>query len=352
MGDLLSYSGLTTKVKAMESHLVTDSQFRDMAALETVSAAVDYLRRLPAYEGLFDNMDELSLHRSAIEQRLTLSLYEDFAKLYRFADLNQRTVLNMYFMHLEIDILKKCFRNVYGHHQLEIDLSAFQDFFNKHSHLNLEKLEAAGNIREFIAALEGSVYYEPLIHLDDMENPTLFDYEILLDRLYFKTIWKAMDRNLDHKEKEIFIQSFGSRIDLMNLQWIYRSKKYYNLPPADIYSLLIPLNYHLNKEQTAKLAEAASLDEFFTVLKTTRYGHERYIDTTDQVNLERLTQEVLERIYHSAIQKNPYSIAAPNSYLYFKETEIHKIITLIESIRYRVSPEDILSNVVKLSYTP
>ena len=32
----------------------------------------------------------------------------------------------------------------------------------------------------------------------------------------------------------------GSKIDLLNLQWIYRAKKYYNMKPADIYLLLMP----------------------------------------------------------------------------------------------------------------
>ncbi len=34
MGDLLSYSGITTKVRAMESHLITDSQFREWQPLK------------------------------------------------------------------------------------------------------------------------------------------------------------------------------------------------------------------------------------------------------------------------------------------------------------------------------
>ena len=53
MGGLLSYSGITTKVRAMESHLITDRQFGEMSTLESVSDAVEYLRRLPAYGRIF-----------------------------------------------------------------------------------------------------------------------------------------------------------------------------------------------------------------------------------------------------------------------------------------------------------
>ncbi len=347
MGDLLSYSGITTKVRAMESHLITDSQFREMAALETVADAVEYLQRLPAYEGLFANLDGVELHRGAIEQRLILSQYQDFAKLYRFANLTQRKFLDLYFMHFEIDILKKCFRNAMGRNRLDIDLSVFQDFFEKHSSLDLMKLSSSATPQEFIANLEGSVYYDLLSHLDDVEQPSLFDYEVHLDLLYFKTIWKVKGKYLTRKEQALLSRCFGSKLDLLNIQWIYRSKKYYHLQPSDIYSLLIPIHYHLNKEHITKMAEAGNLDEFYSILKTTCYGRTEDLETTDRPDLEHLTQNILNKVYHSASQQNPYSIATLNSYLYFKEKEIQKIITLIESIRYRVSPEEIISYVVK-----
>ena len=50
MNGLLAYSGITTKVRAMEGHLISDSQFQNMAALERVSDAVDFLKQLPSYQ--------------------------------------------------------------------------------------------------------------------------------------------------------------------------------------------------------------------------------------------------------------------------------------------------------------
>ena len=44
MGNLLAYSGLTTKVKAMQSRLITPAQLQEMASLESVTACVEYLK--------------------------------------------------------------------------------------------------------------------------------------------------------------------------------------------------------------------------------------------------------------------------------------------------------------------
>ena len=42
MGSLIAYSGIATKVKAMERWRIKDEQFLEMAALETVPDAVQY----------------------------------------------------------------------------------------------------------------------------------------------------------------------------------------------------------------------------------------------------------------------------------------------------------------------
>lgn len=52
MGSLLSYSGLTTKIRAMQSRLLTDDQYRELAELKSVPQAVTYLKQQPAYEAI------------------------------------------------------------------------------------------------------------------------------------------------------------------------------------------------------------------------------------------------------------------------------------------------------------
>ena len=42
MGSLLSYSGLTTKIRAMQSRLLTDDQYRELAELKTESRRNDH----------------------------------------------------------------------------------------------------------------------------------------------------------------------------------------------------------------------------------------------------------------------------------------------------------------------
>lgn len=344
---LLTYSGITTKVKAMGSHLITDEQFREMASLEDVRSAADYLKQLPAYADLFADLDDTRLHRGYIEQLLTQSEYRDFTKLYRFANLSQRKFLDLYFMHYEITLIKGVLRHVIGHQATRLDLSMFQDFFDKHSSLDLAVLSQSENLSDFISHLSGSPYYELMTRLEESGQTAGFDYEMQLDLFYFKNLWKIKTKELTKQEQKILDQCFGCRLDLLNLQWIYRARRYYHLSPTDIYALLIPVNYKLRTAQVKQLVEATTTEEFYTVLKSTAYGTLSDADLNGQPDLEALYHQLLNRIYHNTSRKHPYSIAVLDSYLYFKEVEMQKIITTLEGIRYGLDPKEITALAAK-----
>jgi V/A-type H+-transporting ATPase subunit C len=339
---LITYSGIATKIRAMESRLFTPQQFREMAVLEDVRSAADYLKQQPAYADIFTRLNDNQLHRGNIEFLLTRSEYQDFARLYRFSGLSQRRFLDLYFMHYEINIIRRVLHNVMSGKPEAIDLSDFQQFFDRHSSIDLVKLAQAENLGEFAAELKGSSY-DMLFSQSDPERPlSLTEYEIRLDLLYFNTMWKVKDKILTGQERKIIRHCFGSRLDLLNIQWIYRSKKYYRLPASDIYALLIPVKYKLRTEQIRRMAEAPSLEEFFSLLSATHYGKLPEAQWSGQPDVEGMYQQILNRIYNSTGRRYPYTIAVIDSYLYAKEREIRRIIATIEGIRYGLDPDAII----------
>ena len=75
MGNLLEYSGIITKLRAMEARLLTDEQFEEISALTSVTELVSYLNTNSSYQDVLQDMDETMLHRGNIEKVLILSLY-------------------------------------------------------------------------------------------------------------------------------------------------------------------------------------------------------------------------------------------------------------------------------------
>jgi len=331
----------------MEGCLIPERDFIRMASLPSVTEAAAFLVQYRPYAGLFVKKDPESMHRSEIEKLLLKGKYDDFTKIYRFANVHQKNCMDLFFLHYEEELIKRCLRSCLNHRPLGIDFSENADFFLKHGKLDVRKLTAADSLDSLLTVLSDTIWYEPLKKLSGQENVRLFDYEEGIDLFYFKTIWSSKDRILKKEENELFSACFGTRLDLLNLQWIYRSRKYYHLSDAEIFSMLIPIYYRLRKEEIRFLTESADEKVFLERLKDTWYGKQGEKLFREIPDLEQLYASILNKLYETTAKKDPYSFAIINSYLHRKEAEIHRIITVIESIRYSLPSQEILSGGLK-----
>ena len=135
---------------------------------------------------------------------------------------------------------------------------------------------------------------------------------------------------------ELFMRDRGSKIDLLNIQWIYRAKKYYNMKPADIYLMLIPIHYKLSTELVKDMVEAPGVEEFENVVIRTTYA--RHYNFKQNLTMEQMYADCLHHLYTADRRKNPYSVSAINTYLFLKEEELKKLTTVMECVRYGLNP--------------
>lgn len=345
MGNLLSYSGLSTKVRAMQSKLIGEAQFQEIAQMDSVPQVVAYLKKQPGFADLWADLDENSLHRGDIEKLLLHTVHQNFAKLYRFANPEQRTFMKLYFKRYEIAIMKDCLRKVFDEGRGELDLSLFKAFFDQHSRLNIEKLTDVSTIEEFVEELKGSEYYAPLKKLSNDFSPSLFDYGMALDQYYFANIWSVKEKLFKKRDLAEITTAYGNKFDMLNLQWIYRSKKYYHMAPADIYALLIPVHYRLSKNDITALVEASDLEEFRRGLDATYYK-KRFPELAPE-KLEEFYNLNLKTIIEKEARNYPHSVIVIYSYLYHKEHEVDRLTTAIECVRYGLSPAETLDYIHK-----
>jgi len=345
MGTLLAYSAIATKLRAMHHSLLSDDNFKELAEIASIPLAVAFLRQTSSYNEVLASLEDPYLHRGEIEKRLMNSVYRDFTRIYRFANSEQRIFLNLYFKRYEILIVKNCLNNILDRRGIDLNISLFKTFFDRHSKLNIGILATSANTEEFINNLKGSEYYKPLSQMTNIENPTLFDYETALDLYYFGLLWKKKDKFLSKNDLTLVTNTFGQQIDLLNLQWIHRSRKYYNMSHPDIYALIIPVTYRLKKSDITALVEADSDDAFSNALKKTYYGLQ-YSQLASN-NLETMYHFIMRKTLRLESKQNPYSVAILYHYLHAKEHEVQRIIIALECIRYKIDPNTALNHILK-----
>lgn len=341
-GKLLSYSGIAAKIKAMESHIYKADDYVKIANYESVPEFITLLKNNPAYEKIFSGYEENSLHRGQIEHMLMNSYFQDYSRIYSFSNEEQRKALAFPLMRLEINILKSCLLHVFNH-EYKFQASSCDEELSKHMKINIEQLSNSNSIDEFINFLKDSEYYNLFKAVQNKKESNLFDYQIQLDIHYFKKIWKLKDKFLSGINLQSFEEIIGKKIDLLNILWIYRSKKYYNIDASKIYSCIIPITYKLNKKELASLIETGSIEELLTALSHTYYSN--VFGSIDFTSFEQLYRTLLNKIYKINMRKYPNSMAPVDYYLYLKEMEIDKLTTVLECLRYKLEPTDTLKYV-------
>ena len=341
MNHILSYSGLATKIRAMQSRLLTRAQLFELAGCSSIADAAAYLKQQPGYNQTLQNLDESSLNRSAIEQYLKQSILRDFSRIYRFCNLKQRQFLDLYVLRYEVSFLKLCLRTVYDENIISIADEDTAWFYKRYFSVDIAKLNAASTLGRLIDALKGTNYYSILSGIYDNagQETTLFDYEMALDLYYFGSTWKTINKQFSGKEKSALLEAYGSKMDMLNIQWTYRLKKYYKMSATEIFDSLIPVYYRLKKETIAAMVEAESLNYLAEQIRSTRYGEQFSEDSPSE--LEQRYHAVLHAIHRASVRKYPYSIVCVDSYLYEKEQETDLITTIIEGIRYGLSHDEI-----------
>ncbi|MEE1086207.1 MAG: V-type ATPase subunit [Schaedlerella sp.] len=346
MGNLLAYSGIVTKLRAMESKILTEDNFAEIANLHSVLEVVQYLRNNSTFDYILNLLEEGKLHRGFIERVLICELYQEYKKIYSFSNMEQRKFLKLYIKRHEIDMITYCFRNISAHFEGTFDLEFKKPFFDKYTQLSIDKLITSETPDDLIENLKDTEYYSALYKLKDKPNLTLFDYDLTLDQYYFSTLWKSSKKLLRKKELEVYKKEFGSQIDLLNLQWIYRAKKYYHMAPEEIYMILIPVHYRLSTDFIKELVETPGDEAFLTALKKTVYAkYSEYANSVEHHTIENIYLNCMYHLLTSDRRKNPYSIASLNTYLFIKEEEIKKLTTAIECIRYSLTPDETLTYV-------
>ena len=81
MGNVMAYSGLTTKIRAMQAKLLTQADYETISGFTDVGQVVELLKTKPAYAVYMDQLELAHLHRGDIEKMLYQSLYNDYTRI-------------------------------------------------------------------------------------------------------------------------------------------------------------------------------------------------------------------------------------------------------------------------------
>ena len=329
MNRITVHAAACSKAKFLMGKLLKDIDYRNTMQAKDIHEFMEYLTKNTAYRDVFLEPDTI-VHRHEVEIGMRRYLLTNFEKFYHYYFDNYRKFFKVLFMRYEVENLKLFIRAITReedvHHLGEHLITSAV-----YSNVDYDEVLKSRNIQEFIDSLKGTIYYNLLKgYLNEESSKMQFYMEMNLDRIYFKKL-KDVIVTFKGADYTYMMELLGKNSDLLNIQWIYRAKKFYNLSPEEI------LNYTLEsglKFDYKRLKELCYLDDV-DMIKTTASKTEYNILFTDEdILMERNMERFLYSLLEELSKKGNLSIIIPLTYMHKLEYEVRDLFTILESIKY------------------
>ncbi len=345
---MLKYGALSAKTRASYSKLLTKQDYLELIEKKSVGEVAGYLKNSTGYSSILSNVDTNIIHRGQLENIIKTDIMKEYEKFLKFTSGDAKKFLQSTYKKYEVESLKIIFRRLETTGDV-LSAEGFLLFLRDNSDLDFHKLLTSQDSAQFIENLKGTEYYDVLKPFAaDNTKINLFNIEMLLDLHYFKYLSKRMDKYLKGNDKDPLEESFGVKTDVLNLLWIYRCKKYFNMPKEIIRSYVLPFNTHIKKETMNQLIDAKDTEEFQEITADTRYAEifKRDMDEFFEVNFA----DYMYNVHSSLFRKHPFSLTSAVDYIHMKEYELSNLISVIEGIRYGLRPERIKKYIVGFGF--
>lgn len=340
------FAAINTKVRALEGKFLSNEDYANLLSQKSVSGIADYLKHTESYAESLRDIDENEIHRIELENVVKATLIGDLEKIAYFYQDDYKKFYRVLFTRYEIEDLKAILRVI----KAQEDNTVLKDsyvFLGKYSKLNVDALLSSRNYSEFITNLKGTVYYEYLRPLNEMAGEiSIFNIAMVLDLAYFDLFYKSL-KLINKSDRAIVEDIQGTNVDLLNLQWIYRGRKFYDLSKEELFNYTIAYGREFSRSDIKDLCYSKNLDEYQKKILNTKYSFLFDQENTKDVFMER---RILRYQYFNMKRlrtRGGMDIGQSIVYSLLKEYEIRDIVSIIESIRYEMPVEEAMKFMIR-----
>jgi V/A-type H+-transporting ATPase subunit C len=317
--------------------MLSDDDYWGLLHCDGVKEIAERLRTTPAY-GPFLTGERLPRepHRFDLERAFKAIPVEEGLRFLPYLDGPRRDFLHAWIRRRDADQLKRIFRSVRSG---RTDREGIRGTLTPSpgNRIPYDRLLSAHNFEEIEESLRGTPYHqalrEPLRRLIE-EGGGLFSLEMALDIEIERRIVEALSL-LPREDRCRMEPLFGFRLDILNLYWVYRAKRYYDMTPEEILNRLLPARHRTKLPALRALARTESMDEFYEVARQTPLGeYLTYATSGDELGLDR---ERRRRLWSRAVQvfrSTVPSFPSAMAYIYLKELEAEDLVKIVEDVRY------------------
>jgi len=326
MDKVKTHAAANAKAKAMLGKLLKDQDYQELLKLESVEEVIEYLSLNTHYATLFSDSEDDSESLELLMKRHFFNAYE---KLYHFYIDAYRDFFKALFTRYEVENLKLYLRALSRNENLG-HITTHLIYSSLYSNINYESLNQVTSIKEFLDAIKGTTYYAVLEPFSE-EEPTsmVFHMEMVLDRGYFNQLYGSI-LALNRMDKALMLELLGINIDILNIQWIYRGRKYFDITSEELFNFTLNGGERYDYKELKRFCYM-DLDDFRLFIIQ---GDYKTIFQDKEYMMERAMERLIYYKLDDFTKNGGLSIALPVVLLFKFEYEIRDLFTIIEGHKY------------------
>ncbi len=335
-----NHACVNAKLSAMKSKMLKTQDYKTLIEADDLQGMADYLSQSTYYKDLLSSVNTEHPHRTEIEIPLKQMKIFEIEKLMHYLNGEEKAYVKNFLVRADIECLRILIRGLARGDDLE-KLADFLIYSPQYTTIDIERLIKVKDWESFKKVLIGTDYYRLLeIYKEIDVEEDLFPIEKGLERYYYDRTRLLLDK-LDKKKNKQLITVVRQAIDLLNLVWFYRGKKFYHLSREELLAYALHGGLKVKESDIVKLSEAKDYDTLMTLLRSFEdYGFMfNHTDTLD-LHMERRRERFLYYAYLKLFNGRESGLGKVVGFIRLIEYEIEDITSIIESKRYRMSVEE------------
>lgn len=333
---MISYQALDAKIQGRKHILFQPTDWKKISQFTTPTEVFDYLKNKYGYMEYLPQDRKLDLHRGDLEVSLHRLIVGEIERMLHYMSCNYKSFFKTMLMKYEIHDLELILRDIALNGELSDDPEKQFIHSTKYELIDFKKLIETKDVKQFIEQLKDSVYYEPLKTLEKEDiKDRHWHMEMKASTTFYKILFEKA-KNLNEIDAEIATRIIGTKIDCLNIEWIYRAKKYYNISKEEMLIYSLPNGYKISFGKLKKLIYVEDIKEFEKLI-------ENYIKTPIFDKADELLEKHLNQLFYNLLnkQENHNGVGRLMGYIYKSEIELNDLVSIIEGLRYGLEQQQI-----------
>lgn len=315
----IKYPAINAKMKGMYAKDFGNEEIDELLSQSDLNGAISFLKsKFKSLENLKDDAN-----RREIEKALNTVYINEILKVFRYLNKSDREYLTKLLLRQEILCLKNIFRNLVTNRDVKKNMGDVS-YLTQNLFTNIDGINEVTSRQEFYEVIKNEEYAKIFKDYIEEDEVLLDELEVRLDKYYYEKVFKLAKGN------KILEKLIGEEIDLNNLSWIVRSKKFFGYTKEEIEILLVPIYYNLSKKKTDKLLQAETYDDLKQELSNTKYKNV----LTEEASVEHDIDSFMYREYKKIFTYKIFDISTVYVMINMMHIDFNNIINIIEGIRY------------------